>query len=169
MPSGRAALSWGLVLSLALHALWILSAPRGRPHVRRAPPAHTVELALVRGAPALDFTAVSPVTAAPEPDPGEPSQSVPAPAAPRARVRPRPVKLATAGSPPLPAAETTGRDLGALERTLRRIAATTELTPDERRRAMLVVLRTWEDPSRNESAEQLISALLRELHAGEDR
>ena len=68
----------------------------------------------------------------------------------------------TSVSPPLPAAESGGRDLGALERTLKRIAATTELTPDQRRKAMLVVLRTWEDPSRNESANQLIDVLLRE-------
>lgn len=48
----------------------------------------------------------------------------------------------------------------ALERVLRKIAATSELTQDERRRAMLIVLRTWEDPSGKRSAEELVDALI---------
>lgn len=56
-------------------------------------------------------------------------------------------------------------DGSALERVLRQIAATTELTQDERRRAMLVVLRTWEDPSGKHSADELIEALLKDARA----
>jgi hypothetical protein len=56
-------------------------------------------------------------------------------------------------------------DGSALERVLRQIAATSELTQDERRRAMLVVLRTWEDPAGKRSADELIEALLKNVRA----
>jgi len=280
MPSGRAALSWGFGLSLALHALWLAIAPQPRAHVRRAPPAVTSQLALHAGAPvelevvgpepadaaapraastaptvasatATDAASRAPTSASASPtatDANTPAVSpTKAPAAASATTAsdadrasstaptvaratatatetnapavspgktptvasaraadsaaragsglqgartvgdvssqlsaaaasaPRTVPLRSreqaraSAAPPLPAAEPIGRDLGALERTLKRIAATTELTQEERRKAMLVVLRTWEDPSRNESAEQLIKTLLTELRPGEDR
>lgn len=54
-------------------------------------------------------------------------------------------------------------DGSALERVLRQIASTSELTQDERRRAMLIVLRTWEDPSGRRSAEELVDALIKNV------
>ena len=54
-------------------------------------------------------------------------------------------------------------DGSALERVLRQIASTTELTQDERRQAMLIVLRTWEDPSGRRSAEELVDALIKNV------
>lgn len=54
-------------------------------------------------------------------------------------------------------------DGSALERVLRKIAATSELTQDERRKAMLIVLRTWEDPSGRRSAEELVDALIENI------
>lgn len=196
MTSGRAALSWGFGLSLALHAAWLGSAPEPRPYVKRAPPAQSVELALIQlparkkepvgasnGAPVAQPSAAD-TQPAPPPEPVAPqtrslppaarAQGVASAKAAVARRAPRhsPSSVAeepASVAPPLPAAEGTGRDLSALERTLKRIAATPTLTPDQRRKAMLVVLRTWEDPSRNESADQLIDALLRELRPGQDR
>ena len=196
MPSGRAALSWGFGLSLALHAAWLGSAPQAHPYVKRAAPAHMLELAIVRLpsrtlAPAetqqaaaadpgrADAPAVT--TLVPDALASQPMAAGTADARPKAaaardsarrapRLRARAIEPETASvAPPLPAADDVGRDLSVLERTLKRIAATTELSPDQRRKAMLVVLRTWEDPSRNEGAAQLIETLLHELHPGEDR
>lgn len=56
-------------------------------------------------------------------------------------------------------------DGSALERVLRKIAATSALTQDERRRAMLIVLRTWDDPSGRKSAEELVDALIESIHS----
>jgi hypothetical protein len=60
-------------------------------------------------------------------------------------------------------------DGSALERVLRKIASTSELTQDERRRAMLIVLRTWEDPSGKHSAEELVDALIQGVRKAQTR
>jgi hypothetical protein len=83
---------------------------------------------------------------------------------PQPRVAARIRKPLTAAASPRQVTSATHADPrsdgSALQRVLTQIAATTQLTPDERRKAMLVVLRTWEDPSGSHSAEQLIDALL---------
>lgn len=80
-------------------------------------------------------------------------------AAPPRKPRPR----ATPATPALPKrANAAQTDAGAIDRTLRRIAATTQLSVTARRRAMLVVLRTWEDPSIAPAAERLVDRLLYE-------
>lgn len=56
-------------------------------------------------------------------------------------------------------ASSSGGD-GALERTLQRVAATKELTDDQKRRAMLALLRTWEGRTDPQTAERIIDALL---------
>lgn len=103
--------------------------------------------------------AAAPVAA---PKPARKAQAKPLSAAPPAKT--------PATSPPsaaTPSALTTANradprsDGSALERVLRKIAATSELTQDERRRAMLIVLRTWEDPSGKRSAEELVDALIK--------
>lgn len=94
--------------------------------------------------------------------------------APRRDAAPHPTPKPTP-EPPTPAREAriqsatradARSDGSALERVLRKIAATSALTQDERRKAMLVVLRTWENPNGSADAEALIDALLRELRGG---
>lgn len=184
---------WGVSLSLALHvgalgALgWVLPRVNVRPGVT-----HRVELSIVHEAPkAAPLPApVSPAPASTRTAASQPSQPSAATEADAEhapdhlatrKAHPRPRKLqrtatrATAAQPPT----TTSDDIrirsathadprsdgSALERVLRKIAATRELTPDQRRKAMLVVLRTWEDPSGGRDAQQLIDALLAELPA----
>jgi hypothetical protein len=56
-------------------------------------------------------------------------------------------------------ASSSGGD-GALERTLQRVAATKELSNEQKRRAMLALLRTWEGRTDPETAERIIDGLL---------
>jgi len=102
--------------------------------------------------------APAPVTA---PKPARKAPTKPLTAAPPAR-QPRAAQPAAATPSKLPARSDADprSDGSALERVLRKIASTTELTQDERRKAMLIVLRTWEDPSGRRSAEELVDALI---------
>jgi hypothetical protein len=102
--------------------------------------------------------------------PASPTPVTPPPARkpePPARKR-KPPTAAAAVAPKTPAAapskdtprEDAHPDGSTLERVLRQIAATTELTQDERRRAMMVVLRNWQEPNSEHSPEELIDALI---------
>jgi|GEM_PF-6154079 hypothetical protein len=96
-----------------------------------------------RKAPARPLTAAAPT---PQPSAAQPTAATPNDLPARSDADPR-------------------SDGSALERVLRKIASTTQLTQDERRRAMLMVLRTWEDPSRRKSAEELVDALLKNVRS----
>lgn len=92
-----------------------------------------------RKAPSKPLTAAAPT---PQPTAAQPTAATPGKLQDRTHADPR-------------------SDGSALERVLRQIAATTQLTQDERRRAMLMVLRTWEDPSGRRSAEELVDTLIK--------
>ena len=57
----------------------------------------------------------------------------------------------------------------AVEDGERKIAATSELTQDERRKAMLIVLRAWEGPPGSQDARALVDALLRDMDLSTNR
>jgi hypothetical protein len=187
MPA-RSHVGWSLVLSLLLHATGIavlsLALPRlnVKPGVPRqvdfsAPTAAAVqparpdepELAAVvvevvenpranvELSPALVPTP-APV-AAPKPARRAPAKPLTA-AAPTPQPSAAPPTAATPSDLPARSDADPRSDGSALERVLRKIASTTQLTQDERRRAMLMVLRTWEDPSGRKSAEELVDALI---------
>ena len=168
---------WGLLISLTLHVSGIaalsLALPRlnVRPGLVRqvefavldapvetnlaaatAAPAQQLPAA-VAAAPAAEAATIE-VSAAPAPQPLRAAAPIRKPVSKplTAAASPRPITSATHADP--------SSDGSALQRVLAQIAATTQLTPDERRKAMLVVLRTWEDPSGKHSADELIDALL---------
>lgn len=187
MPA-RSHVGWSLVLSLLLHATGIavlsLALPRlnVKPGALRqvdfsAPTAAAVqparpdepELAAVvvevvenpRANVELSpahVPAPAPV-AAPKPARKAPTKPLTA-AAPTPQPSAAPPTAATPSDLPARSDADPRSDGSALERVLRKIASTTQLTQDERRRAMLMVLRTWEDPSGRKSAEELVDALI---------
>jgi hypothetical protein len=106
--------------------------------------------------------------AAPKPARKAPIQPLSA-APPTARPTQRQLTAAVPSKLPATPHPNPRSDGSVLERVLRQIAATSELSQDERRRAMLIVLRTWEDPSGKRSAEELIDALLERVRQSPDR
>jgi hypothetical protein len=106
---------------------------------RAATPAPVAAPKPARKAPTKPLTAAPP---APQPTASQPTASTPSQLPTSTHADPR-------------------SDGSALQRVLRQIASTSELTQDERRRAMLIVLRTWEDPSGKHSAEDLVDALIK--------
>jgi ATP-dependent exoDNAse (exonuclease V) beta subunit len=173
MPT-RAHASWGFAISLLLHATGLAALSLALPRLEVRPGVvRRMELALQpalqppqpsAAAAHVEIEAVNMVAAAPaqlsaaEREAPAPAAKPIKPAVAKARkpeAAPTPIKLQSAARPDPRA------DGSALERVLRQIAATTELTQDERRRAMLLVLRTWEDPSGQRSAEELVDALIK--------
>jgi hypothetical protein len=174
----RVHLGLGIALSLALHGLGLGTLSFVLPRVRVRPGIpDTVELAVVQ-----EPARPAPPTAAAPPDNAALPAAPPTAATPgdltrkpTTPARPRVSPPRTPAAPP--ATPATARvtsahpqadprsDGSALERVLRQIAATTTLTQDERRKAMLVVLRTWENPGGTQDAQQLIDALLANLRA----
>jgi hypothetical protein len=193
MEPSHSRIGWAFSTSLLTHVMLLVQAPTPRPREPALQP-QAAEFALVRlpdGAdnPAGDAAAIAAAA------PAAPASAAPAPAewnqnAPKTLPTRRSVvraakpaqtrgtaadsgaitrsasKSAAIGgrSERAPGELATGS--GALERTLRRIAATSQLSLQQRREAMLVVLRTWEDPSRTEQATLWVDRLLRE-HAPE--
>jgi hypothetical protein len=184
MPT-RSHVGWGLGLSLLLHGTGIAALSLALPRVNVRPgmsrqvdfsvlaapePAPRPPPREVAAAPVAPEAAASAfAVAATEAPAADVEVDVAQPAAPKVAPKPVPTPKA-APKPPLKAATPSKlpssvradprSDGSALERVLRQIAATSELTQDERRKAMLVVLRTWQDPSAQRSAEELIDALL---------
>jgi hypothetical protein len=178
MPT-RSHVGWGLALSLLLHGTGIAALSLALPRVNVRPGVlRQVDfsvLAAPQPAPAAAPVAQEPaapaVAAAAAENPAAGVQvEVARPAAPHRA--PRPVPAPKAAPKPSLIAATPSKlpssvradprsDGSALERVLRQIAATSELTQDERRKAMLVVLRTWQDPSAQRQADELIDALLK--------
>ena len=161
----------------------VLSAPTPRPPdapnattTLAAKPARPDEPSAPAVAVELTDDPTASVALSPAPSPAPAKVAAPKPAH---KARARPVTQAPPGPKPSAAPPTAATpstlpsaaradphsDGSALERVLRQIAATSELTPDERRRAMLIVLRTWEDPSGRQRAEQLVDALIENARA----
>ncbi|HET8937734.1 MAG TPA: hypothetical protein VFN67_30025 [Polyangiales bacterium] len=175
MPT-RAHVGWGLLISLTLHVSGIAALSLALPRLNVRPGmVRQVEFAVLEAPSETGLaaaTAPPPLTASADLEPAAlplaAASDVAAPqtsgtkAQPRAAARVRKPLTATASPRQVTSATHADprSDGSALQRVLTQIAATTELTPDERRKAMLVVLRTWEDPSGTHSAEQLIDALL---------
>ena len=184
MPT-RSHVGWGLALSLLLHGTGIAALSLALPRLNVRPGVlPQVDFSVLAAPepsarPSASVAAAAPATAEPAAAalalaaagtelPTGAVDVTPA-AAPKRAARPVPAPK-PARKPPLTAATPSQlpssvradprSDGSALERVLRQIAATTELTQDQRRRAMLVVLRTWQDPSGQRSAEELIDALL---------
>ena len=178
MGAWRTHVGWGFALSLALHLVAIAALAWALPllHVRPGTP-HRIELAIVhepaQQAPppaAVDLAAQSAQAA--EPSTADmPKEPVwPEPARRKVRVARKPQAAPNSGEAPrISSAQLADSrsDGSVLERVLRKIAATSELTQDERRKAMLLVLRTWEDPSGSQDAQRLVDALLANLQAAD--
>jgi hypothetical protein len=168
MPT-RSHVGWGLAISLLLHSTGIaaLSLALPRLNVRPGVVVHSVEFAVLDDAERVTEQAAA--TAAEQvPPQADPAASIEVSAAAVQTTAPRPVQASrksplVAATPALVPSATRAdprSDGSVLQRVLRQIASTNELTQDERRKAMLVVLRTWEDPSGKRSADELINALL---------
>lgn len=157
---------WAWSTSLLTHLL-LLSAPPQRSRLAEAVKHPTtvvhpsVELALVV-VPSEGRRALMPLDVEVTGPPPAPAGEGPRPALRprRAPVQRKPTPQPAAAAPPAASSGAPAPDSGAVRRALERIARTPALTREQKRRAMLVVLRTWEDPSRTSRAEQLVDALL---------
>jgi hypothetical protein len=131
---------------LAAVAVEVVENPRAPVEVSPAAkvsPAPVAAPRPARKAPAKPLTAAAPT---PQPSAAQPTAATPSDLPARSDADPR-------------------SDASALERVLRKIASTSALTQDERRRAMLIVLRTWDDPSGRKSAEELVDALIKNVRS----
>jgi hypothetical protein len=172
---------WAISTSVLTHVALLLSPPRPPPREPAVVP-KAVEFAVVNlpsadanGEAGRDNTPSAPPepnasgpvrvdeshesTGAVDEPPRRKAPPRPTSTGPRA---PKPKSSATVGLPRKPNDSDLAAGSGVLERTLRKIAATTQLTLQQRRRAMLVVLRTWEDPSRTIEATLWVDSLLLE-------
>ena len=145
MRAEQNALGWMLALSVALHLALVAQFGRRARTLQRPPDPIPVEVALP-SAPTQTAPAAEPVVAA-----RDTSDTTPATPARKRRI-PSP--------PPAPSAAPTAEDTAALTRTLQRVAATPELSTEQKRKAMLALLRTWEGRTDPETAERLINQLL---------
>lgn len=143
MRAEENALGWMLALSVALHLAVVAQFGRRTHAAQRALDPTPVEVALPSTAPETPAAPEQAVVAA-----------LPSSQPARKRRSPSPVPAAPSAS--------AAADAGALTRTLQRVAATPELSVEQKRKAMLALLRTWEGRTDPESAERLIDQLLQD-------
>lgn len=151
-----------LALSIALHAAAVAFFGKRAQNAPRAPEpsVNREERALPVQVEAQPFEPPPLARQAPAPEPVAAMPEKPRSTSPR---KPRIAKVP--GTDP-PAATSAGEaksgaaDESALTRTLRRVAATPELTREQKRKAMLALLRTWEGRTDPDDAERMIDQLL---------
>lgn len=159
MQAEPSALGWMLALSVALHLAVVAQFGRRPRAVQRSLEPAPVEVALPRDAPAVRIEPLSePAPPAASSEAREVVASVAALPSPARAHKPRPPQPSAA------AQAKAGTDTGALTRTLLRVAATPELSTEQKRRAMLALLRTWEGRTDPAAAERLIDQMLQQEH-----